>query len=598
MAGRRWDRNERDRRARSDSRPEFETEWTTAELDDAPKERAGAAPEDGPRWVVPDAVDYPGHELCELSPVLTYVDFLDDYWETGQWRVECACGEQWLAPSELGGARLWRSHAARHPTRLGLVEVARAATADASLDSWRLVPDLRTWQRDALQAWERAGHGGVVEAATGTGKTMVAFAAIAALRAEHGDDLRVACVVPTVVLARQWRDALTTHLRIPARQIGEQHSRASLEWKSSQPVLITVLNTARTHLRPVLQTWNRAGHKTFLIVDECHRSGSQTNAQIFTEGVDFSLGLSATPERTDLGHLEVVYPGLGPPVYSYPLRQALADGVLADLRSVNLYVDFNAVEQAEWDDVGRRIAAAMQRLLDGRPELRRYPEGKLWAVISRLARDSDMDATVIVGLLADRRRLLAGCDARRRCHDAIVEWIASRNERTLMFHETIEQAKAGHRLLKLAGVRAGLEHSQLAGANRAETLKRFRRGADRVLVTVRSLDEGLDVPDASVAVIACGSRSTRQRIQRLGRILRPGDDKRAVAVTILVRGTPEESHIGRRDGELLGAERVVHHRWPAVEVRDALTGPSSYRPRPTERRLSDVLQALELDVTR
>lgn len=438
----------------------------------------------------------------------------------------------------------------------------------------------------------------MVEAATGTGKTMVALAAVAALRAEHGSDLRVACVVPTVVLARQWREAFATHLRIQRRHIGEHHSGATLEWKSPQPILISVLNTARKHLPAVRRTWEADQRKTFLIVDECHRAGSETNARIFDDRFDFSMGLSATPERADMGHIEVVYPGLGTPVFTYPLRKALDDGVLAELRSLNLYVDFSGAEQTEWDDAGRRIAVAMQRLQNSWPELRRYPEGKLWAAISRLARDGNRDASVIVGLLAIRRRILADCDARRLCHVATIEWIASRDERALVFHETIEQAKGGHRLLQRIGVHAGLEHSQLAGPDRAETLKRFRRGADRVLVTVRSLDEGLDVPEASTAVIACGSRSARQRIQRLGRILRPGDQKRAVAVSILVRGTPEESHVGARDGELLGPDRVVHHLWPEVSLREGLEAASSYAPRPPARRLTDVLQSYDLGVSR
>lgn len=599
MTGRRWDRTERERRAQHDSRPEFETQWTTAELDEAPKERVGAQPDDDSWWVAPDANEFPGHELYECSPEEFYDETFECMFHTGQWLVECACGSRWKAASEVGGARLWRRHAEQHPSRRQLEEATRASQANRVVgrsDAWQLTGQVRPWQAEALDAWSAAECRGVIEAATGTGKTIVALAAAAELHAEYGDDLRVAVVVPSVVLARQWRESIATHLRVPRLQIGEQHSEAGLEWRSAQPVLITVVNTARTQLRSVLRTWQKEGRRTLLVVDECHRAGSESNARIFEGAFDMALGLSATPERSDGGHQEVVYPGLGSPVYRYPLRKALDDRVLAALRCVNLYVDFTAAERREWDEAGRQVNVAMQRLQQVRPELRRLPEGKLWATVSRLARDGNRDATTIVALLASRRTMLSGCDARQRCHSAIVEWLATSNERTLMFHETIGAAKQGYRELRQASVRVAIEHSQLPPADRVETLKRFRRGRDRVLVAVRSLDEGLDVPEASVAVIVSGSRSVRQRIQRLGRILRQADGKQAVAVSILVRGTPEETYVGARDGELVGAERVAHHRWPNIPFVGALCESSTFAPSAPVPRLTDSLQAFDLGV--
>jgi superfamily II DNA or RNA helicase len=87
------------------------------------------------------------------------------------------------------------------------------------------------------------------------------------------------------------------------------------------------------------------------------------------------------------------------------------------------------------------------------------------------------------------------------------------------------------------------------------------------------------VPDADVAMILAGSRSKRQRIQRIGRVVRPKAGKQALAVTILVRSTPEETVTGSRDGQLLGSTRVEHHRWPDTSIDLALEGvESSYRP--------------------
>jgi superfamily II DNA or RNA helicase len=110
---------------------------------------------------------------------------------------------------------------------------------------------------------------------------------------------------------------------------------------------------------------------------------------------------------------------------------------------------------------------------------------------------------------------------------------------------------------------------------RDQSMSRFRSDRAHVLVAVRSLDEGLDVPDAEVAITAAGSRSERQRIQRSGRVLRRGDgETRAIGITVLARGTPEEI-IGYRDASLLGPKRVPHHRWPNMKIEEGLNTASS-----------------------
>jgi hypothetical protein len=123
----------------------------------------------------------------------------------------------------------------------------------------------------------------------------------------------------------------------------------------------------------------------------------------------------------------------------------------------------------------------------------------------------------------------------------------------------------------------------------------FQQNRIQVLVAVRALDEGVDVPDASVAFIAAGSRSRRQRIQRFGRVLRPVEGKRALVLTILVRNSAEETAVGARDTFLLGAGRVQHHRWPGVPVAQAVVlDASTYRPSEPAYSVEDMLTLLEL----
>lgn len=331
------------------------------------------------------------------------------------------------------------------------------------------------------------------------------------------------------------------------------------------------------------------------MVDECHRAGAEHHSKLFDGPYEFAMGLSATPERDDDGHRQHVYPALGTPVYQYPLLQALDDGVLSPVTSINLYVDFTSAEQARWDGLGEDIAKAIRTIEADPPGIGRLSGPKLFAAMSELAEAGSAAAGRFLRLVSDRRQLLSTAENRLACQDAVLRWIHEGEQRSLVFHETIDTAQRSADFLSELGTKVALEHSELAQSDRKRSLNRLRVGGAQVLVAVRSLDEGIDVPEASVALIAAGSRSRRQRIQRIGRIVRRQDGKHAVVITILVRGTPEEAGVGRRDDDLLGTRRVRHHQWPAGAIGiDLQTRRSSYRPPQGKSSAADEVTVYDL----
>ena len=464
---------------------------------------------------------------------------------------------------------------------------------------WTMVERLRPWQVEALDSWNAAGHRGVIEAATGTGKTFVALAAIQNAVAEFGSKARVVVVVSSLELARQWRADLVNTLGVPEHEITEWHSEAPQPPSSPKRLVLAVIDTARRRLPDTMTSWHQDQLETLLIVDECHHSASPTSRRIFDVPARRSMRLSATLERQD-GYEHVVYDGVGEICYTYSLLDALDAGVLAPITSVNVYVEFTPSERDEWAVLGATVESLMGRLR-GKQVATGASNARLdLREIKQLATTGDLDAQRVLSTITKRSRLLKGASNRARCVEAISKWLAQTSFSILVFHESIIEAERSHATFLAAGLTASLEHSSLDPSDRRKAADAFRAGECRVWVVVRAADEGVDVPDASCAVIVACTGSERQRVQRFGRILRHQEGKRALAISVLVRATPEEDRVGLRDEELLGSQRVRHHRWePGSPIDTLLDGSmsSSYQPtRSTDRSVADRLVGQELQL--
>ena len=116
---------------------------------------------------------------------------------------------------------------------------------------------------------------------------------------------------------------------------------------------------------------------------------------------------------------------------------------------------------------------------------------------------------------------------------------------------------------------------------RHDILQRFRTGEYPVVVASRVLNEGVDVPEASVAVVLSGTGSRREFVQRLGRILRRSEGKRAVLYEVVAEATGEEQvSRRRRQGLLICAERRRDGRTPELFTDDGGEELSAPRTRP------------------
>jgi RNA polymerase primary sigma factor len=390
---------------------------------------------------------------------------------------------------------------------------------------------LRPWQTEALRAWDAAGRRGVVEAVTGAGKTFVGVAAAdEALRAGG----RVVVVVPTTELQDQWSRVLLQELSgVDVGRLGAGRQ----DDLSRCRVLVAIVNSAaRRSLRP------RPGD--LLVADECHRYGAPTFVEALEPGFGHRLGLTATLEREDDGVERYLRSYFGDTVYQLWYDRALSDGVIAPFDIALAGVDLTAEEQREYDAAGDRMATAAWNL-SSRHGIAREPYSEFMSEVNRLARGGRNDpaasaARAYLGPMSARRALLA---ASRRKIDALaaLEPAVRLARGALVFTQTKESAESAAELFEEVGIPASALFSGLDRDERRDRMDAFRERAASLLAAPRVLDEGVDVPEADLAVVVAASRSRRQFVQRLGRVLRPKQDGRTARLVVLyARGTIED----------------------------------------------------------
>ena len=360
---------------------------------------------------------------------------------------------------------------------------------------------LRPYQAEALSAWKRAGERGVVVLPTGTGKTYIGLAAINEELSRGGS---AAVLVPTIVLAEQWRQKIWEVLRIRAAIYCTTE-------KSLGRVTVFVVNSAYLYkdlLRPF----------TLVILDEAHHLGAPKWREIVSQlNGKRVLGLTATPENAPL-----------PVVYKMLIAHARANGAVADLEVIPYFVSLTREEWLSYLEIERKIKETARAL--------RYAEARGSA---RERAELDRALKILTG---KRRQLMSEVTAKRH---AVLEIAAKhRGERILVFTESIRGAEAIKEVLVRAGIRAATYHSKMPKHLRNLVLAEWGKSYN-VLVAVRSLDEGVDVPEVRVGVIVASGKSIRQLTQRMGRLIRPRPGKRAILYVVIARGTYELSILAR-----------------------------------------------------
>lgn len=373
-------------------------------------------------------------------------------------------------------------------------------------------------QSEALAAWKLAGRQGVVVLPTAAGKTYLAQMAMQAT------PRTTLIVVPTLDLMHQWYAHLEA--AFPDAQIGLLGGGS----RDKTPILVATYDSAAIHAETL------GNQYALIIFDECHHLPTDFSRVIAEYAIaPYRLGLSATPERTDGKHADLNIL-IGREVYRQRAED-LAGKALAEHEIVQIKVKLSQLERERY-----------QQLIQTRNDFLRQSQISLgslqgWQMFVRMSARSQNGRRAMLSH-REAKEIALGTDGKLRI---LLDLLAEHYpERILIF--TADNATV-YRISQELLIPA-ITH-QTPVKERHEILTKFREGEFNTLIASHVLNEGVDVPAASIAIILSGTGSAREYVQRLGRVLRKGntENKRAILYEVVAEDTSEEGTSARRRGE-------------------------------------------------
>lgn len=370
-------------------------------------------------------------------------------------------------------------------------------------------------QQEALKAWIKEKRQGIVVMPTGSGKTFFAFLAMANVKRS------TLIVVPTIDLLQQWASQLERMFQVPVGMLGGGS-------KEIREITVSTYDSAVLQMEYI-------GNKFGLIIfDECHHLPGQVNRMSASMCLaPYRLGLTATPERDDSDETDAVMRRiLGKIVYRIHIDE-LEGSVLAPYVTHRIAVELTPEEEVEYH-------AARKKYIDFIRAMRiDFQDKSAWGRFVALCFQNKGGRAVFDAFLRQREIARCGSGKLQILWRIILKYPGAR---IIVFTADNDTAYKIGELFCLPVI----THKTKA-AERKEFLDSFRSGEYPVLVTSKVLNEGVDVPEANVGIVFSGSGSTREHIQRLGRILRrTADGKQAVLYELVSAGTSEMSVSERR----------------------------------------------------
>ncbi len=367
----------------------------------------------------------------------------------------------------------------------------------------------RVHQKIGLDIWSSHNYRGILEHATGSGKTVTAIIATEEHILSGGN---VVILVPSEPLLDQWDEELEKFLpRIDRGLLGGGHKESGIldEMRISSSegsILISTIQSFRQEktLRKLDRLLNSKENSVLLIVDECHRIGSDSYTKICEKKFTKTLGLSATPVRQgDPEGTDRIFGLLGNIIHRYSLKDALDDGHLSPFSYHISTVHLDLDEQNRYDKLREEIK-------------------KVYA--SQSSKDEVSDYLKI--LIFKSRRIIRGARGKIDSTLSIVNSNYKIGQHWLIYCESEEMMDSIFQLIfSQTGVSPLKYWSKMNKFQRRTSLEYFEQNGG-IMLAIKCLDEGVDIPAISHGIVLSSSKTEREWIQRRGRLLRKSKGKK------------------------------------------------------------------------
>tara|TARA_B100000035_G_scaffold315339_1_gene335345 strand:- start:2756 stop:4861 length:2106 start_codon:yes stop_codon:yes gene_type:complete len=410
---------------------------------------------------------------------------------------------------------------------------------------------LRDHQKRAIRNWEKNGKVGILDHATGSGKTFTALKTIQAVRKDI-NQLFVIIGVPYIPLADQWLDELNEHFKEVSKEekfifnscigcySGEGNWKSKIEKEilqfrnsiqSKKPHLSVILAVNRTlvseDFQQTLKSLDIRSERLFFIGDECHRYASKLTFDAVPESARYRLGLSATafndPENLSPNEkkVEEYFGGI---CDEYSLKDGIKDGHLCEYYYKPISCFLDEEEFFEWQDYLNNYNPALNVTSKDENEqikvMEKVIEGSKEKFIQFEKLIKDMS-------LEEKKFSLVFCGEGKKDGERQIEYVQELLNKNDWTYQVISAEESRQ--------------------ERKDIILGFQRGDIQSITAMRVLDEGVDIPVIKQAIILASSTKRRQFVQRRGRVLRKNDDKdHAVIYDFIVLPPAKYSKKGQR----------------------------------------------------
>ena len=405
-------------------------------------------------------------------------------------------------------------------------------------------PEERNIQKDAYEAWIRNNKKGIFAMATGSGKTVTALNCLLKQYKEIGF-YKAIIVVPTQALAIQWQhEVLSFNFQNVVSTFSDKDWKNTLCRYTTRCLLnsdksLVLVTTYSTFNRKDIQSFLKKtkGIESFIyIADEVHNIGSQSSLKHMPENILYRIGLSATPERIyDDNGSERLYHFFNsyPPdyTYKYTMKQAINDGILCHYDYFPIFVELTHDEMKEYE----KISGQLRKFIDSSTGKYR-PEAEYLLLKRKRIIHKAENKKVAVNILLDKLK------QKQKLNYTFV-FVPEGFEPDYSKCETYDVEDEDIHIIdeygKMFRDHGYSYHKYISGLDDASgILRSFADGDIQILLSMKCLDEGVDIPRAEHAIFCSSTGNSRQFVQRRGRVLRKCKGKEKAKIWDLIVTPP------------------------------------------------------------